>query len=82
MSLEERVIKTIEENLEKREKVTLNTDLRNDLGLDSFARVIIINALEDEFGITIPDYELKNINTVAEIVKGLRENFPDLNTRR
>ncbi|MBU4251796.1 MAG: acyl carrier protein [Candidatus Omnitrophica bacterium] len=78
MSLEERVIKTIEENLEKKEKVGLNTDLRNDLGLDSFARVIIINALEDEFGITIPDYEFKNINTVAEIVKGLREHFPDL----
>lgn len=82
MTLEERVIKTIEDNLEKREKVGLNTDLRNDLGLDSFARVIIINALEDEFGITIPDYEFNNINTVAEIVKGLRENFPDLNTRR
>jgi len=82
VTLEERVIKTIEDNLEKREKVGLNTDLRNDLGLDSFARVIIINALEDEFGITIPDYEFNNINTVAEIVKGLRENFPDLNTRR
>lgn len=78
MSLEERVIKTIEDNLEKKEKVGLNTDLRNDLGLDSFARVIIINALEDEFGITIPDYEFKNINTIAEIVKDLREHFPDL----
>ncbi|MBU2102523.1 MAG: acyl carrier protein [Candidatus Omnitrophota bacterium] len=82
MSLEDRVIKAIEENLEKRTNVTLNTDLRNDLGLDSFARVIILNALEDEFGITIQDYEFKNINTVAEIVKGLREKFPDLNTRR
>jgi acyl carrier protein len=78
VSLEERVIKTIEDNLEKKEKVGLNTDLRNDLGLDSFARVIIINALEDEFGITIPDYEFKNINTIAEIVKDLREHFPDL----
>ena len=78
MTLEERVIKTIEDNLEKKEKVTLKTDLRNDLGLDSFARVIIINALEDEFGITIPDFEFKNINTVSEVVQGLRENFPDL----
>ena len=78
MSLEERVIRTIEENLEKKAKVTLNTDLRNDLSLDSFARVIIMNALEDEFGITIQDKEFNGINTVADIVKGLREHCPDL----
>lgn len=78
MSLEERVIKTIEENLEKKAKVELNTDLRNDLGLDSFARVIIINALEDEFGITIQDNKFNEINTVADIVTGLREHYPDI----
>ena len=78
MSLEGKVIKTIEENLEKKAKVTLSTDLRNGLGLDSFAMVIIINALEDEFGITIQEKEFNGINTVADIVKGLKEHYPDL----
>jgi acyl carrier protein len=78
VSLEDRVIKTIEENLEKKAKVTLSTNLRNGLGLDSFAMVIIINALEDEFGITIQDKEFNGINTVTDIINGLRQHYPDL----
>ena len=78
MILEARVINTIEDNLEKKAKVTLNTDLRNDLSLDSFAMVIIINALEDEFDITIHEQEINGINTVADIVNGLRQYHPEL----
>ncbi|MDP2924466.1 MAG: acyl carrier protein [Candidatus Omnitrophota bacterium] len=78
MSLGDRAIKAIEENLEKKAKVTLNTDLRNDLGLDSFGMVIIINALEDEFGITIHEKEFNGINTVVDIVNGLRQHYPEL----
>ncbi len=78
MTLEERVIKTIEDNLEKKAKVTPNTDLRNDLGLDSFAMVILINALEDEFGITIDERNFNGINNVIDIVNGLKQHYPDI----
>ena len=78
MSLEDRVIKTIEENLEKKAKVTLNTDLRKNLGLDSFAMVIIVNALEDEFGITINEKDFDGINSVVDIVNGLKQYYPDI----
>lgn len=78
MTLEERVIKTIEDNLEKKAKVTPDTDLRNDLGLDSFAMIIIVNALEDEFGITIDEKDFKDIKNVVDIVKGLKQHFPHL----
>lgn len=78
MTLEERVIKIIEENLEKKAKVEIGTDLRNGLGLDSFAMVIIVNALEDEFGISIEDQHYKGINNVADIVKALKQYCPEL----
>ncbi|MBU2634778.1 MAG: acyl carrier protein [Nanoarchaeota archaeon] len=78
MTLEERVIKTIEDNLEKKEKVTLHMNLRNDLGLDSFAMVILINALEDEFGITIEERNFNGINSVFDIVNGLKQHYPDI----
>lgn len=80
MTLEERVIKTIEENLEEKAKIkiTVNTDLRNDLGLDSFAMVIVLNALDDEFGITIDEKDLNGINNVGDIVNGLKQRYPDL----
>jgi acyl carrier protein len=74
--LEDRVIKIIEENLEKKAKVTLNTDLRNDLCLDSFAMVIIVNALEDELGITIQEKEFSGVNTITDIVDRLRQYYP------
>ncbi|MFC1806872.1 acyl carrier protein [Candidatus Omnitrophota bacterium] len=78
MTLEERVIKIIEENLEEKAKVTADIDLRNELGLDSFAMVIIVNALEDEFGINIEDQHYRGIKNVKDIVKALKEYCPDL----
>lgn len=80
MTLEERVIKTIEDNLEEKVKikVTPTMDLRNDLGLDSFAMLMIINALEDEFGISIEEKNFNGINSVVDIVNGLREHYPEI----
>lgn len=78
MPLEERVIKIIEENLEEKAEFNANTDLRNELGLDSFAMVIIVNALEDEFGISIEDQHYRGITNAADIVKALEHYRPDL----
>ena len=78
MTLEERVIKAIEENLEKKEKITLHTDLRNDLGLDSFAMVILINGIEDEFGITIEERDFNGINNALDIANGLKQHYPEI----
>lgn len=78
MGLEDRIMTIIEDNLEEKTKITLDTDLRNDLGLDSFAMIIIVNALEDEFGITIDEKDFKDIKNVVDIVKGLKQRFPHL----
>lgn len=78
MTLEERVIKIISENMEGKANFDANTDLRNDLGLDSFAMVIIVNALEDEFNISIEDQHYKEIKNVKDIVKALETYCPEL----
>lgn len=42
--------------------------LRNDLGLDSMARIELLYNLEDEFGFQIPDQDLAKFVTVADVI--------------
>ncbi len=51
------------------EKVTLEANLREDLGIDSLDSVEIIMALESEFDVTIEDEEMADLKTVGDIVK-------------
>ena len=57
-------------NVEK-DKITLDTDLQNDLGADSLDAVELIMAIEEEFDTTIPDDVAQNIRKVKDIVSYL-----------
>lgn len=57
-------------NVEK-DKITLDTDLQNDLGADSLDAVELIMAIEEEFDTTIPDDVAQNIRKVKDIVSFL-----------
>lgn len=48
--------------------VVLTASLKDDLGADSLDAVELNMALEEEFGISIPDEELVNFVTVKNIV--------------
>lgn len=61
-------------SIDDAEKITLNTSLVDDLEADSLDAVEVIMALEDEFGIEIPDEEAENFKTVGDIVKFIEEN--------
>ncbi len=78
MSIEDRVVSIIARNIEKKKKdaVTLSSDLAADLGADSLAVLMIIQALEDEFGISIDDEDFKKIGTVRDIVDNLKTRYP------
>ncbi|XP_066599554.1 acyl carrier protein, mitochondrial isoform X2 [Prorops nasuta] len=51
------------------DKVTKDAHIMNDLGLDSLDHVEIIMAIEDEFGLEIPDMDAERLNTVGEIAR-------------
>jgi acyl carrier protein len=50
------------------ERITLETNLEEDLGADSLDAVEIIMAVEDEFDVEIPDTVAEELKTVSEIV--------------
>lgn len=54
--------------------VAMDTNLVKDLSADSLDAVEIIMAIEDEFGIEIPDEDAENIQTVGDLVKYVEEN--------
>ena len=49
------------------EKVTPDAKIVDDLGADSLDVVELLSQLEDECGITIPDEDVENLITVADV---------------
>ncbi len=49
--------------------ITMETSMMKDLEADSLDAVEIMMALEDEFGITVPDEDAENFKNIGDIVK-------------
>jgi acyl carrier protein len=75
MQLEQKVMDLIRSNIEKKYAVTLESDLRQDLEIDSFGTIMIVNAIEDEFGITVEEADIKGLVTVTDIVRLLKIKY-------
>jgi len=56
------------------EDVTEDASFIDDLGADSLDIVELVMALEEEFGISIPDEEAENIKTVGDAVAYIKAN--------
>ncbi len=56
------------------DQVTMEASFIEDLGADSLDIVELIMALEEEFGLEIPDDEAEKISTVSDAVDYIREN--------
>jgi len=54
--------------------VTMESSFREDLGADSLDVVELIMALEEEFGVEIPDEEAEKLVTVGDAVKYMENN--------
>lgn len=57
------------------ERVTLDAQIKKDLGADSVDILQLLMRLEDDYGIVIPDQELAKFETVSDVVNFL-DNLP------
>ncbi|MBU5425774.1 acyl carrier protein [Tissierella pigra] len=67
----EKVVNIIAEQLgvDDIESITMETSMMKDLEADSLDAVEIMMALEDEFGISVPDEDAENFKNIGDIVK-------------
>ena len=69
--LTERVLKVIATSKRvPREQVTIDSEFQQ-LGIDSMDAVEILFALENEFDISIPDEEVRNVRNVRHMCEGV-----------
>ena len=76
MSVDEKVNDIISEQLGvKKEEVKPESSFIDDLGADSLDTVEVVMALEEEFGIEIPDEDAEKITTVGAATKYIEEKL-------
>ncbi|MCC6759348.1 MAG: acyl carrier protein [Candidatus Omnitrophica bacterium] len=77
MSVEDKIRSIISEQLGvKPEEVTPQASFIDDLGADSLDTVELIMALEEEFGVEIPDEDAEKMATVGDAIKYIEEKAP------
>jgi acyl carrier protein len=71
----ERLTRIIIEQLGvEEEEIALESSYIDDLGADSLDIVELIMALEEEFGIEIPDADAEKVTTVGDTVEYIKNN--------
>ena len=58
--------------------VTLDAQIKKDLGADSLDILQLLMRIEDQYGIVIPDKALATFNTVADVVTYLEQEGTQL----
>jgi acyl carrier protein len=67
--IEDRVRKILAENLSvPQDDITMESRFQEDLDADSLDLVEAVLALEEEFGVSIPEEEMEGVKTVGEAV--------------
>ena len=76
MAASEKIKSIIAEQLGvKLEEVTPEASFIDDLGADSLDTVELVMALEEEFGVEIPDEYAEKITTVGDAIKYIEEKM-------
>jgi len=75
MSIENKVKEVIVEQLgANADEVVPTASFVDDLGADSLDTVELVMALEEEFGVEIPDEDAENIKTVQDAIDYINKN--------
>lgn len=73
MSFENKIINIIKGNISKEVDVNIESNLIEDLGVDSFDKIMIVSALEDEFKLNIDIDDFSDVVKVSDIIKKLEK---------
>lgn len=74
MAVQDKITEIIVEQLGvKPEEVIQEASFVDDLGADSLDTVELVMALEEEFGVEIPDEDAEKIQTVGDAIKYIEE---------
>lgn len=57
----------------KEEEITSDMDLMDDLNINSYDIMSIIGKFEDEFDIEVPDEDIRNFRTVADVINYIKK---------
>lgn len=71
----EKVISILKENTSVETDIGPDTELRDELGIESFDTLMILNAIEDEFSIEIDEQNFNSLTSVKDIVDLLNEKY-------
>ena len=57
------------------EEMATDTKIADDLGADSLDVVELLMAIEEEFGVEIPDEEIENLKTIGDVAEYIQNNM-------
>lgn len=71
----EKLIAILEEYVDLKDmKITEDTDLKNELDINSIELAELICAVEDEFDIEIPNKDVYDMNTLGDVIRFLESH--------
>ena len=56
-------------------KITMESDIVDDLEADSLDVVDLVMTIEDEYGLEVPDDQIEGFRTVGDVVKYIEDNI-------
>ena len=73
MELEKEVIDIVKSNISYNGEININSSLGDDLDIGSFDKLMIINAIEDNYSIKLNESVLAKIDCIKDLVEIVRE---------
>ncbi len=76
MSVEEKVIEIIAEKLNlSKDQIKPEASFVDDLGADSLDLVELVMAMEEEFGMEVPDEDAEKLRTVKDAIEYVKQRL-------